>query len=402
MLFRGLKSLLICLTATTIWSSSTLAAGYIDTSAMGVRCDGNTDNADRLDDIAQAASEGALIYFPPTVHPCLTSRPFRIPSNSTVWAIPGSVVLAPTESNTSSSLLLNIDGRHDIRIFGLILDGREGLFATNRSLATVFKSNHIIFDHATFRNSQGVAIVFSTEIIESGVISGSVQNVGNRFITTHVRSDQLQGIDFCCGKNDSNRANFVIDTDFVGIGLDALAVSDQVDFSALNNTFRGVGGRWDFGGAGIWSSNISGLTLSNNEVVDAKGNGFDLSFLSQATITRNTVSQSGGGGIEISSSKNVIVSYNITNDNWQSSHLNGATPSQHQGGITLDVVPNPMSDIILKGNIATNTNNNNTQQFGLQIRGSRPITGLEILNDNHFDGNALQAVRRTDATSTIP
>jgi parallel beta-helix repeat protein len=254
-------------------------------------------------------------------------------------------------------------------------------------LIKVNTGNHVVFDGITVRNTRGIGAVLQANTKNSGVRKSQFVNVGNHWKTTLQRLDRIQGLVFCCGNDNSG--NFAIGNRFEDIGLDALQIGNQRDFVATNNVFDLENGQLlrvkssDYP-AGIFLQYSSNVTISRNVIRGAQGNGIDAPALQRSRIANNTVIDSGCAGIGLfqgydkkTQSMGISVVDNIITNNVHWAHCT------FKGGITIS--EGAPRDIVISGNVVTDTQFNKTQLFGVQVR--TRVLNLEIDHSNKLAGN---------------
>lgn len=368
---------------TALRSPAVRAADVINAYDQGVVCDGTTDNAAAIGRINTAATAGKSVYFPPAPAACLTSVALSPgASNITYYAQPGTAVLKPTASSAANPLLVRSNNVSNILVQGLTLDGGGVDFATAASLALVSSGDSIVFQSVKVQNSRGIGIAFNGANTNSGVRDSTITNAGNHWITTGLSADQQQGVIFCCGTQAANYGNFTTGSAFSAIGLDALSVTTQSDFTASNNIFKNVGGAKQAGltgGAAIYVSNDISPIVSGNSSTTSFGNGIDVINTSLATIVGNKVLYAGGAGISLANVSQSSVTGNVSCGNNQS-----AGGSSLQAGLSLNLVT---SQVTIVGNNLCDTQGTPTQNYGIQEVNGGTYTNIWVDQNNSISGS---------------
>lgn len=180
-----------------------------------------------------------------------------------------------------------------------------------------------------------------------------------------------------------NNGNFVTDSRFSSVGLDAISIDDQQNATVARNFCSLVGGRFSNGGACVYGANGYGNKLLNNISLLAFGNGLDLISQSSFLIDGDTAFKSGSRGIAIDSSAQGVVHGNHAIDNQQNTTSNG------QGGINFSGL---ITNITVLGNDAHDDQETQTQPYGIGVTNGSVISGLFIGPDNLLAGNLTGAV----------
>lgn len=379
--------------------------GTIDARSMNLLCDGKTDNAPVFDAIHRKASAttGQTVLFPAASHPCLTSRPLIADSGTTYRANPDTMTLQPTSGSSANPLLFMATGVSNVLVQGLGFDGALDSAINGNNVAVVQQSDRVVFDNVTVRNTRGIGIVFSTGVTESGVRDSHIANVGSHWKVTGLKSDQRQGVAFCCGTN--NNRNFVAGSTFDDTGLDAISFSRQTNFLASGNRAINVGGAIAgvmgrglkagvanhglAGGAAIYGAESAGVTVVGNTTDGAGGNGIDLYKVNGAEIAGNTARRSGGNGIAFAAGSNATITNNLVLDNNQARSTHISAPQAGMfltGGLHGDP---PVHDVRFSGNFIADNQTNKTQNYGIQLQDGSAAGNIVIDRTNHIQGNAI-------------
>jgi hypothetical protein len=356
-------------------------------ASFGSACSDKSDNASQLNSwlrrLAPANGGPGLGFLPPGV--CSVSEPLVVPSGVTLTAIPGTVIITPGQTNSSSPMLLSEKDVSDVHISGLVFDGAADRVKNANTMVTVYHASNVVFSNDSFRNANGVGLLFSSGVRSSGVIGGSFHQIGNLGRRSGKLDDNKQGVAFCCGSG--NVGNFVRDSHFEAIGLDSISLGNQDKVEITDNVFQSDRS-YGHGGASIYVSRNSDVTITGNVSLSSTGNGIDVFINSGVRIIHNFVEDSGGAGIMVASVSHAVIKSNLVANNWQSKRTN--IPSVHRGGLVVggERGNEPSRDIVVEGNVSTDTQPNKTQEYGLQIRPDAVVTEIHLKHNNYFDGNA--------------
>jgi hypothetical protein len=309
-------------------------------------------------------------------------------------------MLAPTANSVANPILIRADKVTNVLVQGITFVGSEVKAELNRPLGIVFHSTNVVFKDTKFQNSFGIGLVFSSSIKNSGVISSSFSNLGNLWKKTNRMSDQKQGLVFCCEKG--NLDNFVKNSSFSDIGLDAISFANQNGFVASGNKFVSVGsGRAGItgdrvdakhgmsGGAAIYGAESSVVQITDNNSNGAGGNGFDLFHVSNANISDNVAVLSGGNGISYALGHDAKITGNTLSNNNQA-NLHGISAPQaglfiSSGNEGLET----LGRISIVGNSISDTQHTKTQNYGIQFRSKSTKSNTITIEANHVFGNKV-------------
>ncbi len=195
-----------------------------------------------------------------------------------------------------------------------------------------------------------------------------------------------------------NRGNFATGNLFVRSGLDALSFSNQSDFRADDNRCESAGGPGDargVAGACLYGASSQGVEVANNVALGSAGNGIDLYRVGDATVRGNRVRGSGGSGVSFASGAGAEIVGNTLLDN----HRNGLRPEGASqaglflaGGRTARTGDPPVSDVVVRDNVAGDDQATPTQTFGVQLQPGSEAHGVRIDASNRMSGNARGAL----------
>jgi Right handed beta helix region len=283
-------------------SSHILTCGQAEESTTQFSCvwDGLHNVAPCLQrEIDQAAREGCSVTFPPGRWPL--GQALVLASNIN---IDGShrVTLVPMMNNNDNPLLLRGLDVINVHIVGITFDGGGAAVERVEPVIKIDHGSEISFDEIAVTHTSSIGIVMEANTNNSGVKNSRFADVGNRWKTTRTRRDRSQALVFCCGS--SNSGNYAIGNHFEDIGLDALQLSDQRAFRALDNIFflensqRQLLPSPDYPAA-IFAPNSSHVTISRNTIRDAQGNCIDAPGLQKSVVSDNDIRGCGGAGIGI-------------------------------------------------------------------------------------------------------
>ncbi len=197
----------------------------------------------------------------------------------------------------------------------------------------------------------------------------------------------------------TNVSNFLRGNYFEDIGLDAMAVINQTNFNASNNTCYIYNNQYglitspDFPNCIYFATNNGG-SITGNVIAGPNGNGIGLVGSRNVTVSGNFVRDAGGAGITVPDTDvGITVSGNTLVDN------NQYASTVFSGGI---VLTGTTSKVTISGNTAYDDQTPKTQQYGLDYS---TYAGTVVANDlqlsgNNFAGNLTGAIGGTN-TGTI-
>jgi len=401
------------LTEVTANSVST-ALGIVNVLNFGFVFDNATDNANAVNNLNTylTSNPNSLVYFPPASLPALTSSCIAMQSNTTLWAYPGSVTIKAKSGTTANPVLLQSVNNVNNYIYGLTFDGNLANNTGNANVITIYQSSQIVFEKCVFQNTCGIALIFSTTILKSGVINCRFYNCGSRWKYTGSSSDQHSAVAFSGTGTDN--LNFVRESYFEDTGLDAISATGGIDFSAIDNRFlnvgcgvagvigaklnNGVSNSGLTGGAGVYCSAIIGGIVKGNIVDGAGGNGIDIATSPSFNISDNNCVRNGGSGIGVAYASNITVDANVCkNNNQQKIYVSGAS----QAGLYLSGLSTPISNVTITGNICFDDQSSKTQTYGLQIQTGSTFSNIIVDYSNNFNNNLTSAYGES-ATSALP
>jgi hypothetical protein len=326
------------------------------------------------------------------------SRAIVAADNVTIEGDKGKTVLEPAPGNESNPVLLKIkNGSKNVLVKGITFDGGGPDFPNDKPVVSGTTVAQVLFDDVTVRNTHGVALLLQGGTTDSGVQHSRFVNIGNHWRATLDKKDRIQGLLFCCG--NGNTRNFAIDNQFQNVGLDALQIGNQDGFIARNNVFDLSNDQFrmlkaDDYPAGIFALGSRHVSMADNVIRNAPGNGIDAPGLQDSTISHNTVVGSGHAGIGIfvgydktTQAQNVSIVGNTVTNNVHWDH------ASFLGGIT--IAGGTPSNITISGNTVTDTQPAKTQKYGIYIRHGTNVSNLKIDPDNRLSGN-LEAASRSE------
>lgn len=301
------------------------------TTVSGAICDGVTDTKAAIQAAvnAAAASNAKTVFFPPSSQACMLASNVVVPAGITLWAAPGTVTIKAKPGNTSNPLLLSVANVTDVRVSGLTFDGGGTGFASANNVLTVFSVTNVIFDDVQIQNTNGIGIIFSTSIVRSGIKFSRLINVGAAGVK--------QGIAFSSGSQANNRDNFAIGNILDTTGLDAISVTNQYNFSLLNNKASNAGA------ASFYVAGNNRVVIGGNTSRRPTGNGIDTASNVGVTISTNLSETAGASGIGVGYSADVEVTGNVSVNNNQAAGGN-------DGGLFLTGTVTPLSNVTVSGN----------------------------------------------------
>jgi hypothetical protein len=173
---------------TIVRSAQNRAAEHADVEDYGAKGDGTGDDGPAINAALTAArpSVGGCgsVFLTPGIYQI--STPISIPaSNMSLWAIPGTVTLKAAATAAGNPVLLSVNTRSHVTIYGIIFDGNiAGIGNTNKNnVITVFQCSHVKFDACGWQNTRGIACIFSTANTHSGVINSWAASTGTYWRT---------------------------------------------------------------------------------------------------------------------------------------------------------------------------------------------------------------------------
>lgn len=359
--------------------------GHFDVRQFGAVGDGSHDDRDAIQRAIDAAQRvgGGVIYFPAGTYivgstfSILRSGVAGTPTRLALLGAPEGAILKAGDGNTSTSSIMNINERNNVLVYGLTFDGNiDNISGTPTRDVLVISAEEVVFDSCVFKNSKGHGLFFSTDIKKSGVRSCRFVNMGNLHDTTGQGSDRKTGVSFTGG---TQKDNFVINSYFNAIGLDAVSIDDQDGMLIEGNEVD------DTDAGGFYGQNSSNVVVKGNRVT-AANIGVDMVGISNLVISGNICSNNTAAGILIGKgvaadiSRQAIISNNVCMNNWQ-----GGT-STHKGGIVIG----DSRHTVVEGNICVDTQGTPTQQYGIQKAGA--VTRLYIAADNIVQDNVVEEI----------
>lgn len=314
-------------------------------------------------------------------------------SNVTLTGSGSGTTLIATPNNSSNPLILNAYQAQNVLVEDMTINGGGINFQTNSPVITVTSSNNVIFDNITVTDTRGIGLLIQGGTSNSGVTNSTFTNVGNYWQVSGSASNRSQGLVFCCGTGNNN--NFATNNTFSKIGLDALQISNQNNFTAANNTFLLANKEITTlpasnYGAGIFAENDTNVIIKNNIINGAQGNGIDAPGLQNAIIANNTITNSGAAGIGLFIAPNGMQTSNIKILNNVIENNVLWNYSSFTGGITVSGgTPN---DIYLAGNTITNTLGSTSQTFAIQVLNNTEVDNFEFGPRNVIAGTTATPV----------
>jgi hypothetical protein len=339
-----------------------------------------------------AAKENRVVRIPPGTW--MIGRALTIPSHVMLKGNPNRSVIKPTDSNSSDPVLLAGTNISDIKIDGIVFDGGGSNFANTHAVIKFSSGDNLHLDRITVQHTRGIALVMQGGIKNSGVNESEFIDIGNHWKVTRERQDRIQGVVFCCGKD--NKDNYADKNSFRDVGLDALQISNQDGFEARDNVFvlenheRTIVSSGDYPAA-IFSTFSKNVNLQRNKISGAQGNGIDAPGLQDSIIADNEIRNSGAAGIGLflgydkqTPVRNVTLSHNtiMSNGQWGKTGM-----AIFNGGISLS--GGTISNVKIEDNIIGNDRTSRTQNYGVVIGKGTVVNGLRITNDNRFIENAV-------------
>lgn len=371
-------------------------ATMVDLAAFIAATGGNVTTAIVAADKAIAANEvnaGKSLYFDSgtlTINSTITLSSgiswFANAGSVTLDAAPGVLkMLAMSGAPATNGVSNNIS---DISIAGLTFQGSPNDTSPDPLICSWYVNN-LLFNNDTFKNIGGIGLLLSNTS-GSTVTGCTFFNIGNATATIAQPTLARQGLAFSTDSDlSATSGNTVTACTFGSIGLDAISATNQINFTASNNSMlnlNSLGTIWatgTAGGAGVYLSNVSNAVVQGNSITGASGNGIDILQVQTIDIANNVVAGCDSAGIAVAAVNGATLEGNTSiNNNQLLNHF------LQVGGISIvGDATTPSSHVTLVGNTATDTQAIKTQTYGLQITPGTQITDLSVANNNVLSGN---------------
>ena len=362
--------------------------GVLHVQDFGATGDGITDDTAALQTAAQAAAtEHKQLFFGPGTY--LLSQPIQMSSYSDWFAIPGTATLA---ANANAPLVTTVLAQGST-ISGLRFKGTSSIAASEASLLVAYKSANISLVDDVFRDTTGRAALLS-DVNNFSIIQSTFDNVGND--PSNLTLAQ-QGVAFTNDASGYGTGNYVYNSSFSNIGLDAISATQQTSFSAVGNTvWNGyVNPGWESlpaDAAGIYGYQNIGFNVAGNTIENVSGNGIDIDKSQNVVVYNNSVTGSGEAGIGVFSANQALVTGNVSTNNNTLNHFN------FRGGIVVGAAG--ASQVQVSGNVSGNTPGIQTQLYGVQVWGGASPSTAGTVSDNSLSGNSVAAIYDPTAALT--
>jgi parallel beta-helix repeat protein len=347
----------------------------INMLTKGAKIDGS-DTSVLIQAILTANGEGKRYFFPEGTYIFESYASF--PSNCIIDGIPGKTIFKIKDGSTANPMLVEVSGKTNVRFCGITIEGNIDNITNFNNICTTYQSSKVTFEFCKFQNTRGVAVIFSTDISNSGLRFCDFNNCGTLYLTTDVLTDRKQAIAFTSGTLENNRGNFVDFCNFDTVGSDCISATSQYNFRCVGNIIKK-----NYAGS-IYISSSRNVKASLNEVENEfGGNGIDISNCKGVSAVGNTCRKCGAAGILLADSSDATVTGNVCKNNKQGT-------STHQGGITINSATAGviMSNITLSGNVCTDDQDVKTQEYGIQwVSGAGSLSDIHVDKSNQLKGN---------------
>ncbi len=244
-------------------------------------------------------------------------------------------------------------------------------------------------------NTTVVSIVPNTSVtLSQNVLSGGVANgasiqfiVGSNF--------SAQAIAFCCGTTSASTDNFVRDSYFTNIGLDAISFSANTrPYVSGNHLPLALSGWYPAqnlganGVAAIYINTSNDIFIINNDLSGATGSGIDLyNNTGTVVMTNNRSRNNADAGGQISAQTGCALSGNVFADNNQIGALPVPYGSTFNSGLSLGGVSNAALSCMISSNSFIDDQATPTQVYGIAETSLPANSNIVIDSSNLFSGN---------------
>lgn len=210
----------------------------------------------------------------------------------------GTILIVAAANASSSGYLLSLSSISNVIISDLVFDGGGESSAQASPLTQLFHTTNITLRNITWQNCGGIGLNASG-VNQTKIENPIVNKVGNRWKSTSSGSDCHQGLSLTNGDFVTwGFDNTITGGKFTNLGLDAINLGSLTRTTVLNNKFSLADSQAAIvGAAAVYAGLCTGLTIADNHVVNATGNGIDVVDTSNLVIRGNTVIASSGCGI---------------------------------------------------------------------------------------------------------
>lgn len=358
----------------------------INVKSYGAKGDGSTNDYAAIAAAFAAASTGStkVVYFPPSSTAYMLGTVLAIPNGVTLYAYPGTATVKPTPGNTSHPVLLAMG--NNTLIYGLTIDGGGKDFGTQNNVVQAFNVSNAVLDHCTIQHTRGIGYLLSSSITNSGVRDCTFNDIGNRWKTDGLVASLAQAVAFTETVTANSYGNFVSRCLFTDIGSDSISAFRQADFRADTNTFRLDNGQlaavWTppavSHSAALYAIHCTHVTVTNNRINGAGGNGIDTNDCADRIITGNYVINSGQSGIGVFTSGNAVVAGNTVKNSGQ-----WVGAGNFHAGLELN---DPLGVVAVSTNVLGD-DGSATQLYGVNGGSLLTVQDLRIDDSNVMTGN---------------
>ncbi len=333
---------------------------------------------------AASAAGGGVVYFPEGTY--AIDGLITAPSGVELRGVRAKSVIKTIWTSSVSVQLIACTNVTNVSFVDLVFDGNQSILSNFLNCVQLFNSQNIAFHRCRFQTMKGIALLASTNTQSLRVTHCEFVNCG--VYPTFGPGGGRQAIAFSETVAANSYDNVVANCTFNNIGLDAVSASRQQRFVAVGNQFTQIGG------AALYLSGTQYAVLTANVArtggtgASPYANGIDCFQASHVSVTGNVMYECGGAGIGIFGCNGAVVAGNYCVNN------NQDAASVHRGGI---VVNTASSNVVVEGNVCTDTQSPKTQQYGLVV--DPTCTNITVGIGNMFQGNLDGDISSTDYAS---
>lgn len=213
---------------------------------------------------------------------------------------PGTILQVQAANTSTSGYLLSLSNISNVVISDLVFDGGGESIAQSSPLTQLFQTTNVTFRDVTWQNCAGIGLNASG-VNQTKIINPILNKVGNRWKATSSSADCHQGLSLTNGNGSTlGFDNSITGGKFADIGLDVINLGTQTRTTILNNKFFLTNSVTAIvGGGAVYAGLCVGLTISDNLVNNASGNGLDIVSSRSVIVRGNTIVASSGCGIGI-------------------------------------------------------------------------------------------------------
>jgi hypothetical protein len=284
-----------------------------------------------------------------------------------------STTIKSIDDNGGGWLLLNINGKENVKISGITFDGNTSGNTSFNSVNLIFNSSKIRFSECKFINCRGIS-TFASGGEDLGMFKCDFEDCGTYNLISGSNSDRKQA--FACS---GVKGAYAKDCTFKNIGLDCISFATNcTDVTASGNTID-----TNYAGS-IYISNVNKFKVFGNTVNNKTGggNGIDCVNSTNGEVFGNHCFENGAAGILFSDCSNVECFGNECWNNYQSAN------SVHRGGITISSLA-ACDNINIHGNTCFDDQGEGsvTQRYSIGVYTSGgSYSRVRIDENNNFRG----------------